>query len=85
MAFLIVAFRALLFLVALPLVAYAIANIFLPDRGFVVPVAGTFDLRELLAAIVFVIGFLTWAQYPAGRRNPPDDDPDAGVDFDNET
>jgi len=83
-AFVIVVVRAVLFLVILPLAAYAIADIFLPARGFVVPMAGEFDLGELFATIVFIYGFLTWAQRPAGQRNPPDDTPDSGFDFEND-
>jgi len=79
MTFLIVLFRAALFLVVLPLAAYAAAQMLLPHRGFVVPMAGDFDLGILIAAIVFILGFLTWAQRPAGERSPPDDTPDLDV------
>jgi hypothetical protein len=82
MAFLIVVLRAFVFLVALPIVAYGVADIFLPRRGFVVPVAGTFDLGALAAAFVFALGFLIWAQRPAGERKPPDDSAGSGFDFD---
>jgi hypothetical protein len=84
MAFLIVLFRAALFLIVLPLAAYAVADIFLPRRGLVVPIAGEFDLGVLVASIVFIVGFLIWAQRPVGERSPPDDTPDGGADFDPE-
>ena len=76
MTFLIVLFRAALFLIILPLAAYAAAQLLLPKNGFVLPVAGDFNLGVLIAAIVFLMGFLTWAQRPAGERTPPDDTPD---------
>ena len=85
MTFLIVLFRAALFLVVLPLAAYAAAQLLLPHRGFVIPIAGDFDLGVLAAAVVFVLGFLTWAQRPAGERSPPDDTPDMdATDLDSE-
>ena len=84
MIFLIVIMRAALFLVVLPIVAYALANMFLPPRGFVIPMAGTFDLGMLAATITFILGLLIWAQRPAGERNPPDDSPDTGFDLDGE-
>ena len=84
MTFLIVLFRAALFLIILPLAAYAAAQMLLPGRGFVLPIAGDFDLGVLVAAIVFIVGFLNWAQRPAGERSPPDDTPDLPSDFDPE-
>ena len=85
MTFLIVLFRAALFLIVLPLAAYAAAQVLLPHRGLVIPVAGDFDLGVLAASIVFILGFLTWAQRPAGERSPPDDTPDLdATDFDSD-
>lgn len=79
MTFLIVLFRAALFLVILPLAAFAAAQLLLPPHGFVLPIAGDFNLGVLLAMGVFIVGFLTWAQRPAGERNPPDDTPDLDI------
>ncbi len=79
MSFLIVLFRAALFLVILPLAAYAAAQLLLPEHGFVLPIAGSFNLGVLIAAVVFIVGFLTWAQKPAGERDPPDDTPDLDI------
>ena len=84
MAFLYVIFRAGIFLVALPIAAYALVRTLLPARGFVIPMAADFDLAMVAATITFIFGLLVWAQRPAGDRSPPDDSPDTGIDFDTE-
>ena len=77
MAFLIMILRAVAFLVVLPLLAYVAARMLLPWRGFVIPMAGSFDLPNLAALIVFAAGFLAWAQHPTGRSRDDSDDPEA--------
>jgi H+/gluconate symporter-like permease len=73
-------FRALAFLVVLPLVAFVAARMLLPWRGFVVPMAGSFELAHLVALVTFILGFLAWAQSPTGRRARGEADEDEPFD-----
>jgi hypothetical protein len=72
--------RAFVLMVVLPVATFAIANLFLPPRFIPMPMIGELSVRHVLAGIVFVIGFLVWAQRPTGRERDDDFSPDPGDD-----
>lgn len=68
MAFFMAMVRAGFLLVLFPIGAHALAGMFLPPYGFAVPVAGNLGLPMIVGIVVFLLGFLDWAQNPTGQR-----------------
>jgi hypothetical protein len=72
MPFLLALSRALVLMVVLPVVTFAIADLFLPPQFVPLPMIGELSVRHVLAGLVFLIGFLIWAQRPTGRERDED-------------